>query len=192
MHLGLLFISQLRQLHSKPWLNLDLIFKFHENSPCCLITASIMVFPLENPGMCIVHNSICQMSSVWLWKLLNTCHSLTGLRVSLWLTLVLTTTWSMCHHLIGLHSDCYLVHALLFYWFTCLILLGPHIDHYLIHASPFNWRSCQIICQIIILNFVLTYAPRTRFGKDSLPNMWIQGSKVRFAFWRLCQLLGSS
>ncbi len=115
-----------------------------------------MVFLLENPGTCIVHNSICQMSSVWLWKLLNTCHSLTSLRVSLWLAPVLTTTWSMCHHLIGLRSDRYLVHALLFYWFTCLLLLGPRIDHYLVHVLPFNWRSCQIICQIIILNFVLT------------------------------------
>ena len=79
--------------------------------------------------------------------------------------------WFTCLLMIGPCSDHYLVYVsssnwfafwpllgpcVLFYWFTCLLLLGPRIDHYLFHLSPFNWRSCQIICQIIILNFVLT------------------------------------
>ena len=48
------------------------------------------------------------------------------------------------------------VHALLFHWFTCLLLFGLCIDHCLVHVSPFDWYLCQLICQIIILNFVLT------------------------------------
>ncbi len=156
MHLGSLFISQLRRLHSKLWLSLDFLFKSHGNSPCYLLTTSIMVFLLEKLGTCIVHNSICQMSPVWLWKLSNTCRSLTGLRVSLWLAPALTIIWSMCHHLIGLHFIRYLIHALFFYWLTCLLLFGPRIDHSLVHVSPFNWNLCLIIRQIIILIFVLT------------------------------------
>ena len=112
-----------------------------------------MVFLLEKPRTCIVHNSICQMSPMWLWKLSNTCRFLTGLHVSLWLAPALTNIWFMCHHLIGLR---YLIHSLFFYCLTCLFLFGPRINHCLVHVSPFNWRPCLIIRLIIILIFVLT------------------------------------
>ena len=102
MHLGSLFISQLQRLHFKPWFSLDLLFKSHRNSSYYLLTASIVVFLLENPGTCIVHTFICQMSSVWLnqhlwlvcvflydWPLL---WSLLCLHVTIWLACILFTT----------------------------------------------------------------------------------------------------
>ena len=72
---------------------------------------------------------------------------------------VLLLDWFTCLFIIDSCSEHYLVHASLFDWFTCLLLIGSCFDHYLVHVSPFNWCSCQLICQIIILNFVLTSAP---------------------------------
>ena len=116
MQLGLLFISQLQQLHSMPWLRLNLFFKSHENRSYYLLSASIVVFLLDNLGTCIMcafylPDVICVAS-----QKSNTCCSLIDPRASLWLAL------GPCH-LLCLRVTIWLVynplttqiHALLFY-----------------------------------------------------------------------------
>ena len=150
MHLGLLFVSQLQQWHSKPWFSLDLLFKSHGNSSCYLSTTSIVVFLLENIRTCIMRafhlpDVICVTMKIKHVLLLDwsVCFLMIGpcsghllcLRVTIWLVCSLFTTQ---------------IHALLFYWFTCLLLFSSCIEHYLVHVSPFNWHPCQIIRQIIV------------------------------------------
>ncbi len=141
-------------LHFMPWLNLDLLFKFHENSSCHLLTASIVVFLLDNLRTCIMcafHllDVICVAM-----KKSNMCCSLIDLRASLWLALGLG-------HLLCLRVTIWLIysplttqiHALLFHWFTCPLLFGLHIDYCLVHVSPFYWFLCQLIRQVIYFKF---------------------------------------
>ena len=137
-----------------PWLSLDLLFKSHENSSCYLLTASIVVFLLDNLGtyiMCVVHlpDVICVAM-----KKSNTCCSLIDSRASLWLALG-------PGHLLYLRVTIWLVqnplttqiHTLLFHWFTCPLLFGLHIDHCLVHVSPFYWFFCQLIRQVNYFKF---------------------------------------
>ena len=146
MHLGSLFISQLQRLYFKPWLSLDLLFKSHGNSSCYLLTASIVVFLLENLGTCIMrafhlldvicvamkikHVLLLDQSACFL--MIDPCSGhLICLPITIWLACSIFTTQ---------------IHALLFHWFTCLLLFGLCIDPCLVHVSPFNWNPCQIIC----------------------------------------------
>ena len=138
MYLDSLLISQLQQLHFKPWLSFDLLFQSHENSSCYLLTASIVVFLLGNPETCIMcafhlPNVVCvtmKINHVILFDR-SACFLMTGpcfghllcLRVIVSLACNLFTTQ---------------IHVLLFRWFTCLLLFGLYIDHWLVHVSPFD------------------------------------------------------
>ena len=143
MHLESLFISQIQRLHSKPWSSLDLLFKSHENSSCYLLTASIVVFLLDNLETCIMHAF--HLPDVICVAMKNQT------RVASWLTRVLLYDWSLvlATYSVYVSTRCSdprvtlpLVHVSPLVW----LMYWP----FLVHVSPFDWFLCQI------LNFVLT------------------------------------
>ena len=154
MHLDLLFISQLQQLHSKPWLSLNLLFKSYENSSCYLLTASIMVFLLDNLGACIMRA----------FHLLDViCVAMKNqTRVASWLTRVLLYDWSLV-------LATYSVYVSSFDWFIIYSLLRST------RYSSIGTRVSSCLAYVLTIfspcvTIWLVYSPNFKFCTNICPS----------------------